>query len=101
MLEGKLPRAIRVYEIVRTAKVPQQRIIESTRGAILARKADGIPMLVEELKASEVYRFQLGLRVARELDVPAVDSALAVCWECFPRKEQHSFLLPWRIGPRR
>lgn len=92
MLEGKLPRAIRVYEMVRTAKVPQQRIVEATRGAILARKADGIPMLVEELKASEVYRFQLGLRVARELDVPAVDNALARLLAVLP-EERAALLL--------
>lgn len=92
MSEGKLPGAIRVYEMVRSAKVPQQRIVEATRGAILARKADGIPMLVEELKASEVYRFQLGLRVARELDVPAVDNALARLLAVLP-EERAALLL--------
>ncbi|MCU0719669.1 MAG: HEAT repeat domain-containing protein [Pirellula sp.] len=92
MLAGKLPRATRVYEMVRTAKVPQQRVIEATRGSILARKADGIPMLVEELKASEVYRFQLGLRVARELDVPAVDNALARLLSVLP-EERAALLL--------
>ncbi|MFN7291974.1 MAG: HEAT repeat domain-containing protein, partial [Pirellula sp.] len=92
MLEGKLPRAIRVYEMVRTAKVPQQRIVEATRGSILARKADGIPMLVEELKASEVYRFQLGLRVARELDAPTVDNALAGLLAVLP-EERAALLL--------
>ena len=92
MSEGKLPGAIRFYEMVRSAKVPQQRIVEATRGAILARKADGIPMLVEELKASEVYRFQLGLRVARELDVPAVDNALARLLAVLP-EERAALLL--------
>ena len=92
MLEGKLPRAIRVYEMVRTAKVPQQRIVEATRGAILARKADGIPMLVEELKATEIYRFQLGLRVARELDAPSVDNALASLLTVLP-EERAALLL--------
>jgi HEAT repeat protein len=77
MNEGKLPTAIEMYDLVRSAKVPQQRILEATRGAILARKADGVPILIGELRATEYPRFQLGLTVARELEGIAVDKALA------------------------
>lgn len=98
MAQDKLPQAIRLYEAVRTAKVPQQRIIEATRGSILARKADGIPMLAEELQASEIYRFQLGLRVAREIDAPGVDNALARLLSSLP--EQRAALLLTAMADR-
>ena len=77
MLEGKLSIAIEVYDLVRGSKVAQQRVVEATRGAILCRKTAGIPLLLEELRATEYFRFQLGLGVARELDGREVDQALA------------------------
>lgn len=77
MLQGKLDYAMEIYDSVRSAKVPQQRIVEATRGAILSRKTAGIPILLEELRAPEYFRFQLGLSVARELEGSEVDQALA------------------------
>ena len=77
MLEGKLSTAMEVYDLVRGSKVAQQRVVEATRGAILCRKTAGIPLLLEELRATEYFRFQLGLGVARELDGREVDQALA------------------------
>jgi HEAT repeat protein len=75
--EGRLTPAMELYDLVRKANVPQQRVVEGTRGAILSRKTNGIPLLLEELRANEYFRFQLGLRVARELDGVEVDKALA------------------------
>ena len=77
MMQGKLDYAKDIYDGVRSAKVPQQRIVEATRGAILSRKTAGIPLLLEELRAPEYFRFQLGLSVARELEGREVDQALA------------------------
>ncbi len=77
MMLGKLDYAMEIYDSVRKAKVPQQRIVEATRGAILSRKTAGIPLLIEELRAPEYFRFQLGLSVARELEGREVDQALA------------------------
>jgi HEAT repeat protein len=77
MNEGKLATAIELYDLVRASNVPQQRLIEATRGAILARKSAGIPMLLTELRAPEYFRFQLGLTVAREVEGNEVDKALA------------------------
>ncbi|MFY7878264.1 MAG: HEAT repeat domain-containing protein, partial [Pirellula sp.] len=77
MMQGKLDYAKDIYDSVRSAKVPQQRIVEATRGAILSRKTAGIPLLLEELRAPEYFRFQLGLSVARELEGREVDQALA------------------------
>ena len=45
--------AVEIYDEVRRADVPKQRILEATRGAILARKSDGIPLLVEQLRSPD------------------------------------------------
>ncbi|MBC8872390.1 MAG: HEAT repeat domain-containing protein, partial [Planctomycetes bacterium] len=74
--DGKQADAVRIYDMVRQADVPKQRIIEATRGAILARQADGVPLLVEQLQSADKSFFAIGLTVARELEGPAVTDAL-------------------------
>ena len=74
---SKSAEAVEIYDLVRKAEVPKQRIIEATRGAILARKQEGIPLLVEQLKSSDKGLFQLGLTVAREFPGKEIDKALA------------------------
>lgn len=74
--EGKGKEAADLYDEVRNADVPKFRILEATRGAILVRKADGLPQLVEQLRSSDKAHFQLGLCVARELPGQAVSEAL-------------------------
>ncbi len=73
---GNRDEAIRIYEAVRKADVPKQRIIEATRGSILARQAAGVPLLVEQLRSPDKATFAIGLRTARELAVPGVTDAL-------------------------
>ncbi|HEX6960310.1 MAG TPA: HEAT repeat domain-containing protein [Lacipirellula sp.] len=77
LAEGKADEAAAIYDEVRTAEVPKQRIVEATRGAILAREADGIPLLVKQLKSSDKTFFNLGLSTARELEHSQVTEALA------------------------
>jgi len=67
MKDDKLPAATKLYDAVRQASVPRQAVLEATRGAILARRSAGIPLLLEQLRASDKASFALGLRVAREL----------------------------------
>jgi HEAT repeat protein len=74
---GDSAGAIALYDLVRNADVPRPRILEATRGAILARAAAGVPLLVDQLRSTEADRFALGLGTARELRVPEVDAALA------------------------
>ncbi len=64
---GDSAAAVRLFDAVRAADVPPQRVLEATRGAILARKAAGTAQLVELLKSDDRARFALGLWVAREL----------------------------------
>jgi HEAT repeat protein len=73
----KSAEAVEIYDQVRRAEVPNQRFLEATRGAILARKDDGIPLLMEQLRSPEKNLFQLALSTAREFPSAAVDKALA------------------------
>jgi acetyl esterase/lipase len=69
--------AAALYDFVRQAHVPAQRRLEATRGAILARGTEGIPLLVEALRSADQAMFGIGLRVARELPGGQVTQALA------------------------
>jgi HEAT repeat protein len=73
---GDTAAAIELFDAVRNADVPLQRVLEATRGAILARKADGIAPLLELLRSDERAWFALGLWVARELPGNEATAAL-------------------------
>ena len=76
LAEGNLDEAVEWYDLVRRSEASQQRILEATRGAILARQSAGVPLLVEQLQSSDEDHFALGLRVARELEGGEVTDAL-------------------------
>ena len=76
---GNASDATRLYDLVRQAQVPRQRVIEATRGAILARGSAGIPLLLEQLRSPERPLYEIGLRVAREL--PGRDATQALLLE--------------------
>jgi len=75
--EGKSDEAAEIYDEVRRAELPKQRVLEATRGAIVARGPAGVPLLVEQLRASDKSRFQMALATARELPGSEVAEALA------------------------
>lgn len=75
--DGKSAEAVEIYDEVRTADVPKPRIIEATRGAILARKQEGLPLLLEQFQSKDKGLFELALSTAREFPGSAVDKALA------------------------
>ena len=75
--EGNAELAASMYDEVRNADVPRPRILEATRGAILAREEEGIPLLVEQLQSSEKDLFQIALSTAREFPGDQIDQALA------------------------
>lgn len=74
---GNATEAVAIYDQVRGADVPAQRIIEATRGAILARGPEGIPLLMEQFQSPDKNVFQLALSTAREFPGNQVDEALA------------------------
>lgn len=69
--------AVKVYDTVRRADVPNPRHLEAIRGAILARQSGGVPLLVEQLRSKDKERLGIGLRTARELSGIDVTKALA------------------------
>jgi HEAT repeat protein len=73
----KAAEAIKLYDTVREAAVPEQRHLEAIRGAILARKSAGVPLLIKQLQSEDQERFGIGLRTARELPGRDVTKALA------------------------
>ena len=77
MREGKADEAAAIYDEVRKAEVPKPRVLEATRGSILARKTDGIPLLLEQLKSPDKNFVQIGLMTARQLPGREVADALA------------------------
>ncbi|MFM8577363.1 MAG: HEAT repeat domain-containing protein [Planctomycetaceae bacterium] len=78
---GQTAGAAALYEAVRQGKVKEQRVAEATRGLILTRGKDGIPLLVETLRSPSRRLSNMGLFTSRELlDGPhsgPVDMALA------------------------
>ncbi len=77
LAEGNATEAMAIYDEVRKADVPPQRVVEATRGAILARKAEGIPLLIEHLNSPKKELFNIALATAREMQSKDVDQALA------------------------
>ena len=77
LAEGKAADAVRLYDAVRQADVPEQRQLEAIRGAILARQSAGVPLLIEELRSPNKARFGIALRTARELPGVTVTESLA------------------------
>ena len=73
----KNAEAIKLYDAVRQANVPKQKVLEATRGAILARGSAGVPILIEQLKSADKAQLSIGLRTARELAGRDVTEALA------------------------
>jgi HEAT repeat protein len=76
LTEGNSADAITIYDEVRKAEVSGQRVLESTRGAILARKQEGLPLLIELFKSPQKAMFQLALSTAREFPGDKIDQAL-------------------------
>ncbi len=76
LAEGNKENAIRLYELVSKADVPQRRILGGVRGAILAQGFAGLPRLVELLKSADKKCFALGLKLTREVSAPEVTDAL-------------------------
>jgi HEAT repeat protein len=91
--EGKTAEAARLYDKVREANVPKQKMLEATRGAILARKTAGIPLLLEQLRSPDKGRFNIGLRTARELAGHEVTVALdREMWQASPARQGYLLL---------
>jgi len=85
--------AVKLYDAVLQADVPDQRHLEAIRGAILARRAAGVPLLIEQLRSDDKKRLGIGLRTARELPGRDVTEALAVELDRLSSDRRPLFLL--------
>ena len=74
---GERRAAVKLYEAVRKATVSQQKGLEATRGLILARGDDGIPLLLEQLRSPDAKIAGMALRTARELPGKKATAAIA------------------------
>jgi HEAT repeat protein len=74
---GNAAEAVEIYDEVRKSDVPKPRILEATRGAILARNQEGIGLLLEQFRSPDYALFQIALSTAREFPGDDVDRALA------------------------
>jgi HEAT repeat protein len=77
LAEDNSAAARRLYDLVRKASVPKVRMLEATRGAILARGPAGLPLLQEQLRSVDKAVFGIGLTTARELPGREVTEAVA------------------------
>jgi HEAT repeat protein len=85
--------AIELYDFVRGASVPRQKGLEATRGAILARGLDGIPLLLDQLRSADKAQLNMGLSTARELPGREVTEALATeLQRCLPDRQTRILL---------
>ncbi len=93
LAQGASEYAVDLYDKVRQADVPRQRVIEATRGAILARGEAGIPLLVKQLQSQDKRMFYLGLQTVREISGPTVTAALVHVLEQAIAERQSKLLL--------
>jgi HEAT repeat protein len=99
LADGNSGTAVQIYDVIRTAgDLPKQRIAEATRGAIIARGDQGIPLLVEQLKSSDEAMFQIALSTARELKGDQVAEALAD--QLATAEPERAALIVYAIGDR-
>lgn len=88
MKAGKGEQAAALYDAVRKADVSRTRVLEATRGSVLARQAAGAAILAELLKSPEKDLFNVALRVARELKAAeATDVLLAELNQAQPYRQ--------------
>lgn len=83
---GDAAAAAVLYDKVREANVPKQRILEATRGAIVARKS--VSLLVEQLRSTDHDHFGIGVRTSRELpDANVTDALVSVLDSVTPARQ--------------
>lgn len=86
-------KAAKLNDVVRKSDLPAQRVVEATRGAILARLSGGLPLLLDTLRSPDKAMFAIGLSTARELPGRGVTEALAAELRQIARERQSPLLL--------
>ena len=98
--KGETVRAIAIYDSVRSLpKTAHQIRTAAWRGAVLLRKDEGLPLLMEAVRSSDRSLVVAAARIAREVEGPAVVKLLADELSKLPADRQ--VLLTGVLGQRR
>lgn len=84
---NKRDEAAAIYDRLRKSDVKAVRVA-AARGAVLARQAAGIPLLVEQFKAADPELFGAALVLVREMPGPEVTKALVAALAALPADKQ-------------
>jgi HEAT repeat protein len=76
LADGHTDTAVALYDAVRQTNLPPSYRAAATRGAIVARKADGVPLLIEQLGSKDRILRNAALLSIREIPSDALASAL-------------------------
>jgi len=76
LADGHAETAVMLNDAVRTASVPAVYRAAATRGAILARRSDGVAFLIGQLRAEDPVVRKAALLTIREMPGPALAGAL-------------------------
>jgi len=85
--------ATKLYDLVLATELPNARIVEATRGAILARGKDGVELLVKSLESDNKRIRYIALTSARELAGDGVSDALLAARTQVPPSEAARYLI--------
>jgi HEAT repeat protein len=99
LAKGERGEAVSLHDTVRRAKLPKHTRMAGLRGAILARGAEGAPILVRKLLGKNVTSFSLALLVSREL--PGSDATSAIVGALGKLPADRKALVIRALGDRR
>jgi HEAT repeat protein len=74
--DGKADEALEIYAVLLEADLPEFVQVAALQGTIRGKGKDGMPLLVENLKAEKPSRFRVALAMAHEFGDQEVVSAL-------------------------
>lgn len=77
LTQGKREPAMKFYDAVGRADVPQPLRVAALRGSILSRQSSGISLLLEYLNSDDREIVEVALRVAREIPGAEATAAMA------------------------
>ena len=69
-------KAIEMFDLLRESDLPKYQHVAALQGAIRARGADGLPLLVEQLRTEDLSLFRVALGAAHQIQTQPVTQAL-------------------------
>ena len=91
--DGKEKQAVSLYDSVAAADVPKQRILEATRGSVLARGEEGLAIISELLSAEDREMFRVALRLLQERPGMKISDKMVTKIEALPPARQDMALV--------